>query len=854
MVTRVRARVEGQVQGVGFRPAVYRHAVACGLTGFVRNDPQGVTLDVEGEESAVDGFFAALEVNSPCQSHIEKITIRRLPPRGYGCFEVEASSGAGEARVHLPPDLATCDMCLQEMRDPEDRRFRYPFINCVDCGPRFTIVRGLPYDRVNTSMDEFLLCPECAAEYHDPRDRRFHAQPNACPECGPRLFLLGPEGSRLADGDEALVQAQQLIVGGGVVAVKGLGGYHLACDALSEDAVGRLRRHKDRRHKSLAVMFKDLETLRARLSLTSAETAEVLSVSRPIVVVRGRLNSAVSPDTDSTGAFLPYAPIHHLLLEPFEALVLTSGNRRDEPLAHDEPEALALLDGFADAILAHDRPVMHRCDDSVVQVVDGRRSFLRRARGFVPSPVRLAPDSEAVLATGGEMKTTFCLVVRGEAYVSQHIGELRDYPTHAHYRGEIDRWETLLRVHPRVIAHDLHPSYLSTRYAQGRQGARLVGVQHHHAHVASVMAECDLHAPVIGVALDGTGYGPDGTVWGGEILLADRLGFERLAHFKTYALPGGERAIEEPWRMALSVARAEGLPWRPGAGAGAKAAGPYLDATVAAVEELLAASVSSSVNCPLTSSAGRLFDAAAALLDVCMIAEYEAQGAIRLEACADQTVEDHYPYLLHRPAMPWVLDFGPALRQLLEEKSAGMELGVIAARFHNAVAAAVVEACVESAPLHGIGDVAAFRRGVPEQALARRRHPAAAGGRAKGVLQLRGPCERWWPLPGSGDSGRRPAGTGGIVMCLAVPAEVIALEGRVATVSAEGALRQVDVSLVEDVALGDYVLVHAGFALHRWDLEDYREWQEIQRQMLEAEAGWVVADSAAERRAEADGP
>ena len=702
MITRVRARVEGQVQGVGFRPAIYRHAVACGLTGFVRNDPRGVTLDVEGEEGAVTRFFAGLARNSPRQSRIAKVTRRSLPPKGYDRFEVEVSTGAGEARVHLPADLAPCDKCLEEMRDPGDRRYRYPFVNCVDCGPRFTIVRNLPYDRVNTSMAGFPLCLACASEYLDPENRRFHAQPTACPECGPRLFLLGAGGSRLAEGEEALSRAQQTIAGGGIVAVKGLGGYHLACDALSDDAVGRLRRRKDRRFKALAVMFRDLETLRTRLPVTPEETAELLSIARPIVVVQGRLNAGVSPDTDSTGVFLPYTPLHQVLLEPFEALVLTSGNRRDEPLAHDEHEVLSLLDVIADAVLAHDRPVAHRCDDSVVQMIEGRRSFLRRARGFVPSPIRLAPDSEAVLATGGEMKATFCLVVRGEAFVSQHIGELQDYPTHTHYCQEIDRWEALLRAHPRVIAHDLHPSYLSTRYAEGREGVSRIGVQHHHAHVVSVMAECGLHDPVIGVALDGTGYGPDGTVWGGEILLADRLGFERLAHFKTYALPGGERAIEEPWRMAVSVAREEGLSWMPGKGTSTGAPAPGFGSKAVEVEELLA----SSVNCPLTSSAGRLFDAVSALLDVCMIAEYEAQGAIRLEACADRTVDDRYPYLVRREAVPWMLDFGPALRKLLEERSTGTDVGIIAARFHNTVVAAVVEACLESARLHGISDVA----------------------------------------------------------------------------------------------------------------------------------------------------
>jgi hydrogenase maturation protein HypF len=673
---------------------MYRHAVACGLTGFVRNDPQGVTLDVEGEESAIQDFFAGLEAHSPRESHIARITRRRLPPRGYDRFDVTASDSGGVMTVRLPPDLAVCDKCLEEMSDPCDRRYRYPFINCVDCGPRFTIVERLPYDRAGTSMKGFTMCPACAAEYEDPGDRRFHAQPIACPDCGPRLYLMEQGGRRPAEGDAALIDAQEMLAEGGIVAVKGLGGYHLACNALDEEAVARLRRRKRRPYQSLAVMFRDLDTVRSYLRPTDAEVVELRSSARPIVVVEGRLGPGIAPDTGTVGVFLPYTPLHHLLLLPFEALVLTSGNHRDEPLARDEQEILSLVGSVADAVLAHDRPIVRRCDDSVVRFVDGRRRFIRRARGFVPDAVRIAPDSEPILATGAEMKASFTLVVRGEAHVSQHIGELRDYAAYTHYRKEIEHWEERLEVHPRIVAHDLHPSYLSTQYAEQREGATLIPVQHHHAHVVGVMAEHGLHDPVIGVALDGTGYGPDGTVWGGEVLLADRLGFERLAHFKTYALPGGERAIEEPWRMAVSIARDEALPWRP--------VGDGPAAAAAEVERLL----DFSLNCPLTSSAGRLFDAVAAMLDLCSFADYEAQAAIRLEASADRAVKDHYPYLLRREVDPWVLDFGPALRRLLDEKSDGLEVGTLASRFHHTVAAAVTEVCVAQAAGRGVHEVA----------------------------------------------------------------------------------------------------------------------------------------------------
>ncbi len=683
------------MQGVGFRPAVYRQAVARGLTGFVRNDPQGVTVEVEGDEADIDDFFARLTLDTPEQSRIARVVRRKLPPKGYARFEVGASEGLGQVKVHLPPDLAVCGRCLAELDDPTDRRYRYPFTNCVDCGPRFTIVDRLPYDRPATSMRRFALCPECEAEYHDPEDRRFHAEPNACAHCGPHLFLLPRDGARTVEGETALRHAQGIIRGGGIVAVKGLGGYHLACDALAPAAVARLRQRKHRPAKSLAVMFRDMATLKAHLTPAPAEERELLSSARPIVVLRGRLSGEVSPDTETTGVFLPYAPLHALLLQPFEALVLTSGNRRDEPLACDEVEALRLLDGIADAVLAHDRAIVHRCDDSVVQVVDGQRCVFRRARGYVPTPLRIAADSPAILATGADMKSTFCLVNRGQAFVSQHIGELSDHSTYRHYREEIERWQSLLRIAPSLVAHDLHPRYLSTRYATERQGATLVGVQHHHAHVAAVMAECGLSEPVIGVALDGTGYGTDGTVWGGEILLADRACFERMAHFKTYRMPGGEKAIEEPWRMALSIARAEGLAWSPDI--------PAVERSkIAGLERML----ESDVACPVTSSAGRMFDAVAALLDLCSVAGYEAQGAIRLEAAADVATTGEYPFVLELEPAPWVLDFGPALARLLADKSRGVPVGVMAGRFHNTVVHAVVEACIEISRPRGVGDVA----------------------------------------------------------------------------------------------------------------------------------------------------
>lgn len=717
-VARIRARISGRVQGVGFRPAIYRHAVSCGLRGFVRNDPAGVTLEVEGSRDDLNLFFSTLEQRLPRQAVVTEVTREELPPQGSTRFEVVVSEAAGPVTVQLPPDLATCEACLAELRSPDNRRYRYPFTNCTDCGPRFTIIRELPYDRANTSMNRFRLCAACAREYQDPADRRFHAEPNACPVCGPRLRLLEKGGECLAEGEAALQEAQALLRQGQIVAVKGLGGYHLACDAFAAEAVGRLRQRKQRPHKTLAVMLRDLTTVLRYFQPCPEELQELLSPARPIVVLDGVLSPAVSPDTRDTGVFLPYTPLHHLLLEEFEALVMTSGNRLEEPIAQDEPQALRLLEqGIAEAVLAHDRPVLHRCDDSVLRVVEGRRCFLRRSRGFVPGPLRVAADSPVILATGSDLKNTFCLVIRGQAYVSQHIGDLAEHSTYSFFESEVDRWLELFRVTPAVVAHDLHPGYLSSRYASRLDGIPAVAVQHHHAHVAGVLAEQGLEGPVLGIALDGTGYGEDGTVWGGEFLLADRCSFQRLAHFGRYPLPGGEKAIAEPWRMAAAVCLLEGIEWD----------GPPERS------EMVARVLAAGLNCPPSSSAGRLFDAAAALLGLCDEAGYEAQGAIRLEAVVDPTVRRRYSYrvrdddeagarkagggrpgegLKHSPdsapkgrARLFVLDFGPAFAELLADKRRGLPVGEMAAVFHNTVAAGCAEVAARLGEEQGVDQV-----------------------------------------------------------------------------------------------------------------------------------------------------
>jgi hydrogenase maturation protein HypF len=620
----------------------------------------------------------------PRQAVITGIETRTLAVQHDRTFAVAESKPTGSVQTHISPDLATCDDCLRELNDPRDRRYGYPFINCTNCGPRFTILRDLPYDRANTSMAGFTMCAPCDREYHDQADRRFHAQPDACEQCGPSLCLvilsgaenlglsgtaetLPPRGSWLRQGaqGDSVAEAVRLLKAGQIVAIKSLGGFHLACTL---DAVAKLRGRKRRPHKPFAVMFRDIGTVKQSCEVSEAEEAELLSVARPIVILKSR-PSAASPDFPTLGAFLPYTPIHHLLMQHFDALVMTSGNLAEEPIASEETE----LPAVADAVLTHNRPIVHKCDDSVVRIVNGQRQFFRRARGFVPNAIRFADNSPHILAVGGELKNTFCLARDGWAFLSQHIGDLKELRTIEYFEREIAQWQRLMRVEPVAVAHDLHPGYLSTRWAE-KSGARLIGVQHHHAHIVSVMAEHGLRGEVIGVALDGTGFGPDGTVWGGEFLVVTRADFERIAHLKQYRLPGGEKAVEEPWRMAVSVLTSENQ--------------------IRLIEETIVSSkyrivrrmVEAGFNAPLTSSAGRLFDAVAALLGLCDVATYEAQAAIRLEAAADPAVTGHYPFDLR----DGVLDFGRTLCAVLADRE---NVGLAAARFHNTVVAGIVRVC-----------------------------------------------------------------------------------------------------------------------------------------------------------------
>ncbi len=728
---RTSIRVEGVVQGVGFRPFVYSLATRLGLAGWVGNDVDGVFAEVEGPAEQIRDFLAALERDAPPLARVERVSARPIAPDGQDGFAIVASDTAGARRALVSADSATCADCLRELADPADRRSGYPFINCTNCGPRFTIVRDVPYDRPLTTMAGFAMCAACAAEYHDPADRRFHAQPVCCPACGPRLRLLasdgtdlsgadGPPGGAPADGtptdgtpaDGALAGAVAALAAGQVLAVKGLGGYHLAVDAASEQAAARLRARKHREDKPFAVMTADLPAARALCEVDGVAASLLTSPRRPIVLLprrdagpgpagpgTPRLAAAVAPGNRQLGVMLPYTPLHHLLLREFgRPIVLTSGNVSDEPIAYRDEDALARLGGLADVFLTHDRPIHVRTDDSVVRPFRGRESVLRRSRGYVPEPLAMGRRfGRPVLACGAELKNTFCLGREDHAFLSHHVGDLENYETLRSFTEGIAHFRRLFDVEPQIVAHDLHPEYLSTKYALEQDGCVLAGVQHHHAHIASCLADNGEAGPVIGVAFDGTGYGTDGTIWGGEFLLADLADAERAGHLAGVPMPGGAAAIRQPWRMAaayLDAAFPGGLP-----------AGLDVVVRNSAAWPGVVTLARRGVNAPMTSSAGRLFDAVAALLGVRDDINYEGQAAVELEQLAATSGPGPYPAAI-TDGRPLTVAGRDLVRAAAEDLLAGVPRAVIGARFHQGVAAMIGEACGLLRERSGLGTVA----------------------------------------------------------------------------------------------------------------------------------------------------
>jgi hydrogenase maturation protein HypF len=714
---RTAIRVEGVVQGVGFRPFVYSLAARLGLGGLVGNDVDGVFAEVEGAPEAVKNFLLILERDAPPLARIERVTAKPLMPEGSAVFSIAPSVPGGARRALVSADTATCADCLAELADPADRRYGYPFINCTNCGPRFTIIRDVPYDRPLTTMACFTMCGQCAADYNDPADRRFHAQPVCCPACGPQLSLLGPDGTEVSG--PPLAAAAGLLRQGQVLAVKGLGGYHLAVDAASESAAAVLRSRKHREDKPFAVMVADVAAAGTLCELDPAGAAMLSSAGRPIVLLPRRpgaaVASAVAPRNRELGVMLPYTPLHHLLLRDVGSpIVLTSGNVSDEPIVCADAEALQRLHGIADAFLTHDRKIHVRTDDSVVRAFRGKQAMIRRSRGYVPEPVTVSTTfRRPVLACGAELKNTFCLAKEGRAFISQHIGDLENFETLRSFTEGIEHFKRLFDITPELVAHDLHPDYLSTRYATGLPGVELTGVQHHHAHIASCLADNAADGPVIGVAFDGTGYGTDGTIWGGEFLIADLSGFERAGHLAPVPMPGGAAAIRQPWRMAAAyldaAGAAEGFPGRRPPGEAFPGRWPATGLDVVrrneASWEAVIQLARRGVNAPLTSSAGRLFDAVAAIVGVRDTINYEGQAAVELEQLADASERGSYQARI-LPGPPLQVTGADLVLAVADDLAAGASAAVIAARFHNGVAAVIDECCAMLRDQHGLSVVA----------------------------------------------------------------------------------------------------------------------------------------------------
>jgi hydrogenase maturation protein HypF len=711
MEVRRQIEVSGIVQGVGFRPYVYRLATGRHLSGTIRNTTAGVTIEIQGPAHTVQDFIEHLPTEAPPLARITSLVVYDIACLAAHIgddqdFRIIHSHEGEEVRTLISPDVAVCADCLRELFDPNDRRYRYPFINCTNCGPRFTIIRDIPYDRPSTSMAKFLMCPECLAEYEDPLDRRFHAQPNACWQCGPRVELWDKSGITI-ECRNPIAEAASGLHAGLVVAVKGLGGFHLAVDATNTAAVTLLRQRKGRVEKPFAVMVPDFEAAEEICEVDDGARAVLQSIERPIVLLKkslgwgkqlSEISSEVAPFNRYLGIFLPYTPLHYLLFAEggFKALVMTSGNLSEEPIAIDNREAIERLNGLADFFLVHNRDILLRSDDSVVRIAGGITRQLRRSRGFVPVPVFLKDDQPSVLAVGGEMKNTICLTKGKHAFLSQHVGDLENVESYNFFHEAVQHLERILEIRPEIIAFDLHPDYFSTQWALQQTGVKFVGVQHHHAHIASCMAENRLEGRVIGFALDGTGYGADGNIWGGEALIAGYDNFERAAHFEYVPLPGGAAAIREPWRMAVSyLAHHFGREFM-------KQELLKLDITFTRQlsrpkVDFLLRMMEQDVNSPLTSSCGRLFDAVAALVGIRQEVNYEAQAAIELEMAmaspetAPPEKDTAYPMQLVPEGEHWIIRTRSMFESLLVDLSRNVSVATISRRFHNGLVEGFVE-------------------------------------------------------------------------------------------------------------------------------------------------------------------
>ncbi|UWZ83583.1 carbamoyltransferase HypF [Occallatibacter riparius] len=703
--------VRGVVQGVGFRPFVYRLAMQNALGGHIGNDTDGVTIEIEGAEHAVEDFLHRLTSDAPPISRIDSVQVSELTPVGETAFTIVHSQVLGKVSTGIPADAATCADCLRELLDPQDRRYRYPFLNCTNCGPRFTITRRIPYDRPQTSMAAFPMCAACRAEYDDPLNRRFHAQPNACWDCGPRVWLESPRGEKIAS-DDPIAQCIEELLAGRIMGIKGIGGFHLAVDATSEEAVTRLRERKHRYGKPLAVMVRDMEAARSLCLINDEESALLQTSARPIVIARVRAGSgfapSVAPGIPWLGVYLPYAPLQHLLFADtrVRALVMTSANLSEEPIAIDNAEARQRLGNIADAFLMHNREILQRCDDTVTAIVDGAPQLIRRARGYVPLGIELPFDSPPLLAVGGHLKSVFTLARGRYAYQSQHLGDLENLTGLDFFTESLAHLMHTFEIEPQAVVHDLHPGYLSTTWAKqwaAEHNIPTIAVQHHHAHIAACMAEHAIQGPVIGLSLDGTGYGTDGRIWGGEVLIANHDSFERFAHLDYVALPGGDAAVREPWRMAFAHLLAAGF--------SEEEAGKLVGAS-GQETRLLSRMIERGINAPLTSSLGRLFDAVAAVVLNRRRVDYEAQAAIELEGVAVDEPNDAAGYELTLVQGDWAkrepMRINPSVlwKELVVDLRSGVTPAQIGARFHAGVADAFLRAAVAARAANGVATVA----------------------------------------------------------------------------------------------------------------------------------------------------